>query len=98
MERKTKQGNRSPYEVEATLVNRDQTHGDYREVASLYCGLKRVIGDYLHKTGKQIPTDVQMSLDMILVKIARIVAGNPLFHDHWHDVEGYSRLISREVE
>lgn len=98
MPSKTKQGNGSPEEVDATLIVRDQTHGAYHDVASLYCGLKGTISDFVRKEGKLIPTDVEMSLDMILVKIARIVAGNPLFHDHWHDIEGYARLISREIE
>jgi hypothetical protein len=38
------------------------------------------------------------SLHMVANKIARIVVGNPDFKDHWDDIAGYARLISREME
>jgi hypothetical protein len=38
-------------------------------------------------------TDVQAeSLEMIAVKLARILCGDPDFQDHWQDVIGYAKL------
>lgn len=38
------------------------------------------------------------SLDAIADKIGRILAGNPDFKDHWHDIQGYAALVHRELE
>ena len=38
------------------------------------------------------------SLDAIADKIGRILAGNPDFKDHWHDIQGYAVLVQRELE
>jgi hypothetical protein len=38
------------------------------------------------------------ALEMIAMKIARILSGNPNFADHWEDIEGYARLVSNELE
>jgi hypothetical protein len=38
------------------------------------------------------------ALEMIAMKIARILSGNPNFSDHWEDIEGYARLVSNELE
>ena len=32
------------------------------------------------------------SLEMIALKIARILSGNPDYSDHWDDVIGYAKL------
>jgi hypothetical protein len=38
-------------------------------------------------------TDVQAeSLEMIAVKLARILCGDPEYLDHWADVVGYAKL------
>ncbi|WP_257617167.1 hypothetical protein [Campylobacter pinnipediorum] len=35
---------------------------------------------------------------MIAHKIARILAGNPNYKDHWDDIAGYATLVSKELE
>jgi hypothetical protein len=37
------------------------------------------------------------SLDMILHKIGRIVAGDAAFKDHWVDIAGYATLVADRV-
>lgn len=37
------------------------------------------------------------SIHMIQQKIARIICGDPFEPDHWRDIEGYARLVSREL-
>jgi hypothetical protein len=44
-------------------------------------------------------TDVQAeSLEMIALKIARVLSGNPDYADHWDDVIGYAKLARPETE
>ena len=31
-------------------------------------------------------------------KLARICNGDPFYHDSWHDVSGYARLVEIELE
>jgi len=32
-------------------------------------------------------------LSMIQHKIARIMCGDPNYYDHWHDIQGYAKLV-----
>lgn len=38
------------------------------------------------------------SLDTILHKIGRIVAGKAGFADHWADIAGYAHLVAKQIE
>jgi hypothetical protein len=35
---------------------------------------------------------------MILMKLARVIAGNPNEPDHWRDIAGYAELVVRSLE
>lgn len=87
--------------TESLLAERGETHGDYRDHALYSQELKRVMGDALKDrvVRNQPPlTDTQMeTLSMIAHKIGRILAGNPNFPDHWDDIAGYAKLISKEI-
>ena len=72
------------------LNERAKTHGDFAETARMSQALKSLMG-----TGYRYPelSDVQCeALDMIAVKIARILAGDPDQPDHWRDIAGYAQL------
>ena len=82
--------------VETTLADRQQTHGDFTNFAEVTQKLKRAIayGDY-----SDTLTDVeQEALEMILHKVARIVCGNPHHKDHWHDIQGYAALVEARIQ
>jgi len=38
------------------------------------------------------------ALEMICVKMARILAGDPDHADHWDDIAGYARLVARDCQ
>jgi hypothetical protein len=79
--------------VEQTLVDREKTHGSYKDVAACSQSLKYVISQ-----GKSELTSAQAeSLDMICSKLARILCGDPNEPDHWHDIAGYAKLVEREL-
>ena len=42
--------------------------------------------------------DQLMSLDMIAVKISRIVNGNPSHRDSWLDIAGYAMLVADRLQ
>lgn len=76
------------------LDERAKTHGDYARVARLSQDLKtRIRVEEHHLSHEQLE-----SLEMICVKIARIVCGNPDEPDHWRDCIGYAELILRGLE
>lgn len=78
------------------LGERQKSHGTYSEVSAICQAIKRTMrmsSGWDHLTNEQAE-----ALEMISMKIARILSGNPNFSDHWEDIEGYSRLVSNELE
>jgi hypothetical protein len=45
-----------------------------------------------------LPMDTSEALDMICLKISRIVTGDHNAVDHWQDIEGYAALIRKRLE
>lgn len=81
----------------ATVRSREATHGAFVETAAIAQKLKAFVADELRKErpGQVLDglTFVQReALDMILAKIARIIAGDPDHPDHWRDIAGYALL------
>ena len=73
------------------LDQREKTHGSYTQQAALAQDLKTRI----RAECRNLVPQQQESLEMICVKIARIVCGNPHEVDHWRDIAGYAALIER---
>lgn len=76
--------------VNVMLTKKEKTHGLYKETASLSQAIKDVM-----KSGKNWNnmTDPQKeSLEMIALKLARILNGNKDHRDHWDGVAGYAAL------
>ncbi len=75
--------------IDDTLNNRGNTHGDFTQNSYISQRLKRIA--YEH--GGRLNEMQAEALDMIFHKIARILAGDPNFKDHWHDIQGYAKLV-----
>ena len=84
--------------IEDTLKERGRTHGDFRNNAEISQALKLVFRDSSNWESGGLPVYVEEALDAIATKIARILSGNPLEPDHWHDISGYAALAKRETE
>lgn len=77
------------------LVERAARHGDFTDHSRIAQALKRAV----QREGRYDSlTDMHReAIDMILHKVARIVAGDPNFHDHWDDIAGYARITSERL-
>lgn len=75
------------------LQEREKTHGSFQRNAEISQGIKNIYThagqDYTH-----IHPVFKESLDMIALKISRIVSGQHMFEDHWDDIAGYAKLSS----
>lgn len=70
------------------ISERAKTHGDYKIQAKLAQDLKARI----RQEGGNLSPQQAEALEMICVKIARIVCGNPNEPDHYNDIAGYALL------
>ena len=77
--------------VQQTLNERQSTHGDFADHARATQMLKTVIQN--QPGWKNLNAMQRESMDMIACKMARILAGNPNFKDHYVDIQGYAKLI-----
>jgi hypothetical protein len=81
--------------IDNILSARETTHGCYVEQSTFSQTLKQECeqaGNW-----QEMPFYMKESIHMIQHKIARIICGDPFEPDHWRDIEGYARLVSREL-
>src|ERR1700688_1023243 len=73
------------------LNTRENSHGDYTGTAELSQRMKAWIRD--QPGWVKLRVVQQESLDLIAMKIARILSGDPEEVDHWDDIAGYAQLV-----
>lgn len=71
---------------------RHGTHGDFEKNAQVSQDIKTVL-----RTAGYLSLDAVYieALDMIALKISRIVSGNASIADHWTDIGGYATLAEK---
>jgi hypothetical protein len=75
-------------DISTILAEREKTHGEFARVADCYVAFKAVAIDH----GQELEPMQSCALDMIFMKLARVLCGDPYFPDHFDDIEGYARL------
>ncbi len=81
--------------VEDLLGEREETHGDFIVQAE---AAQRMVECVSRSEGwSRLAPWMRYGIQMILMKVARIVHGDCREPDHWRDIQGYSRLIEREL-
>jgi hypothetical protein len=82
--------------IEETLAERGKRYGDFRSHARIAQSLKYI----LRQEGlwTDLSDDKQQALEVICDKMARIVNGDPEYHDNWHDIVGYAKLVADTLE
>lgn len=83
-------------EPEKLIAERHKTHGDYDQVAIFTQSVKET-----WRRGPnwgKLTASQALTLDEIAHKVARILTGDPNQCEHWDDIAGYARLISKGLE
>lgn len=81
--------------VNETLEQRANTHGDFRDNSAISQEIKKIIFTSPN-AGSFTPPQAE-ALDMIAHKIARICCGDLNELDHWLDISGYSTLVCKTI-
>lgn len=85
-------------DIVATLTERAQDYGKFKDGAALMQGIKRLLADHARAHDKTFSDDQWEALEMIVHKIGRIVNGNPDKVDHWTDIAGYAKLVADRLQ
>lgn len=79
-------------DIDKTLADRGKRYGDFIGHSHITQRIKAA----MHSTGNwdRLQDDQREALDMIAHKIGRILNGDPNYHDSWHDIVGYTKLVA----
>ncbi|WHP46409.1 DUF6378 domain-containing protein [Mannheimia bovis] len=70
------------------LDEREQQYGSYDTFAKIYGGLRKVSDQHAEKLTWQ----QQAAVEMVLLKLARILNNGANHQDNWQDIAGYAML------
>lgn len=79
------------------IETREKAHGNYKLQADTAQDLKNVLRGGISPF-HDLPAYHRESLDMLCIKISRIIHGNPNEPDHWRDIAGYATLSLNIIE
>lgn len=79
-------------DIDSTLTERGLRYGRFDRHARITQTIKRAMVDSLR--WGELADDQREALDMIAHKIGRILNGDPNYHDSWHDIVGYTKLVA----
>ena len=82
-------------DITTTLIERGTRYGQFRTHAEITQHLKETLRTGAASSGwHRLATDQREALEMIVHKIARILNGDPNYHNSWHDIAGYAKLVA----
>jgi len=82
--------------IEDTLIERGTRYGEFKDHADISQQIKITMQT---KNGwGRLQFDQREALEMIAHKMARIINGDPNYHDSWHDIAGYATLVADRLE
>src|ERR1700675_1689050 len=82
-------------DVAATLDERAKQYGDFSDNAEYAQQIKDVLHGGI--SWADMPYHMQEALDLIASKIARMLSGDPMYRDSWHDIVGYATLVEQRL-
>jgi hypothetical protein len=77
--------------IDATLSARGAVYGSYPEQCRISQNIKRAMMD--SPNWAALSDDKKEALEIIAVKMGRILNGDPEYADSWHDIAGYAKLV-----
>jgi hypothetical protein len=82
--------------IESTLKERGARYGAFHEHAKIAQALKDAMW---HTDGwTRLAADQKQALEVIADKVARVLNGDPTYHDNWHDIVGYAKLVADRLQ
>jgi hypothetical protein len=79
-------------DIDTTLSDRGKRYGDFLGHATVTQNMKiAMIGS---ANWHRLAADQREALEMIAHKVGRILNGDPNYHDSWHDIVGYTKLVA----
>lgn len=79
-------------DIGATLAERGARYGAFIDHATI---VQELHGVMMATAGwKRLKPDQKQALQVIADKIGRMLNGDPDYHDNWHDIGGYAKLVA----
>ena len=79
-------------EIAETLAERGSRYGSFVGHAKITQAIKSAMID--SPNWDSLDDDMREALEMIAHKVGRILNGDPAYHDSWHDIIGYTKLVA----
>jgi len=79
-------------DIDTTLAERGTRYGSFAEHSRITQALKTAMAD--SPNWSKLAPDQKEALEMVQHKIGRILNGDPDYHDSWHDIVGYAKLVA----
>jgi hypothetical protein len=79
-------------DINTTLAERGQRYGAFRDHAVIAQDIKEAM--WAREGWARLAPDQKQALEVIADKMARILNGDPEYHDNWHDIVGYAKLVA----
>lgn len=79
--------------IDETLDARHEKYGYFIDVCETTYAIRNVIEAELEARNKVLAPDMLYAIEMIAVKLGRIINGDPNYDDNWRDISGYATLI-----
>lgn len=79
-------------DIDATLAERGSRYGTFVEHARITQNIKTAMRN--SPNWEKLDNDQTECLEMIAHKVGRILNGDPNYHDSWHDIVGYTKLVA----
>lgn len=79
-------------DIETTLAERGSRYGSFAEHARITQSIKDAM--IASPNWSKLAPDQKEALEMVQHKIGRILNGDPDYHDSWHDIVGYAKLVA----
>ena len=83
-------------DIAQTLVDRGKLYGSFEGHARITQSLKTAM--VAAPKWSALADDQKEALEMVVHKIGRILNGDPNYHDSWHDIVGYAKLVADRLE
>jgi predicted HAD superfamily Cof-like phosphohydrolase len=84
--------------VDVILDKRGEQYGSFMQSSDTAVKIKGAIHNALARNDTHMFPDQMIALDMIALKISRIVNGNAAHLDSWVDIAGYAKLVADRLQ